>query len=138
MSVGSTCRPCVRTDVVAVRERFAQRCYALLLQVPSGRVTTYREIAHALGTRAYRAVGNAMHRNPYAPRIPCHRVVASDGTLGGFAFGSGEKRRRLAAEGVDVIDGHIAHFTRVLFTFPKQSDGTIGNNRDIRKFEISH
>jgi methylated-DNA-[protein]-cysteine S-methyltransferase len=49
---------------------FAEKAYDLLRGVPKGRVTTYKEIAHALGTRAYRGVGQAMRRNPYAPIVP--------------------------------------------------------------------
>jgi O6-methylguanine-DNA--protein-cysteine methyltransferase len=49
---------------------FADRAYELLRTVPKGRVTTYKEIAHALGTKAYRGVGQAMKRNPYAPEVP--------------------------------------------------------------------
>ncbi|OGG28228.1 hypothetical protein A3A64_00620 [Candidatus Gottesmanbacteria bacterium RIFCSPLOWO2_01_FULL_48_11] len=66
--------------------------YQLLRQVPPGRVTTYKALADALGTKAYRAIGQFMRTNPYAfeacpeprRRVPCHRVVASDGTIGGF------------------------------------------------------
>lgn len=49
---------------------FAAQAYDLLRQVPRGRVTTYKEIAHALGTKAYRGVGQAMKNNPYAPEVP--------------------------------------------------------------------
>jgi methylated-DNA-[protein]-cysteine S-methyltransferase len=49
---------------------FADRAYDLLRKVPKGRVTTYKEIAHALETRAYRSVGQAMRNNPYAPEVP--------------------------------------------------------------------
>ncbi len=49
---------------------FAEKAYELLRQVPKGRVTTYKEIAHALGTRSYRGVGQAMKNNPYAPEVP--------------------------------------------------------------------
>ncbi len=49
---------------------FADKAYDLLRKVPRGRVTTYREIAHALGSRAYRSVGQAMKNNPYAPEVP--------------------------------------------------------------------
>ena len=49
---------------------FADRAYDLLRKVPKGRVTTYKEIAHGLGTKAYRGVGQAMKRNPYAPEVP--------------------------------------------------------------------
>jgi methylated-DNA-[protein]-cysteine S-methyltransferase len=49
---------------------FAHKVYDLLRKVPKGRVTTYKEIAHALETRAYQGVGQAMRRNPYAPEVP--------------------------------------------------------------------
>ena len=49
---------------------FAEKAYDLLRKVPAGRVTTYKEIAHALGTKAYRGIGQAMKRNPYAPEVP--------------------------------------------------------------------
>jgi methylated-DNA-[protein]-cysteine S-methyltransferase len=49
---------------------FAEKAYDLLRKVPQGRVTTYKEIAQALGTKAYRGVGQAMKRNPYAPEVP--------------------------------------------------------------------
>ena len=49
---------------------FSDKVYDLLRKVPEGRVTTYKEIAHAMGTRAYRGVGQAMKRNPYAPEVP--------------------------------------------------------------------
>ena len=71
------------------KDGFAHRVYKKLLRVPKGKVTTYGTLAHAVGTRAYRAVGQVMNRNPYAPDVPCHRVISSNGTIGGFA--SGEK-----------------------------------------------
>jgi len=69
----------------------AKKTYALLKTVPRGRVTTYKALADALGTKAYRAIGQFMRTNPYAPRVPCHRVVASDGTIGGFMGRNSEK-----------------------------------------------
>lgn len=86
---------------------FSQRVWALTARVPPGRVTTYREIAKALDSKGYRAVGMAMHRNPHAPQVPCHRVVGSDGRLTGFASGVGRKRQMLAAEGVKVQHNRI-------------------------------
>jgi methylated-DNA-[protein]-cysteine S-methyltransferase len=49
---------------------FSEQIYALLRKVPKGRVTTYKELAHALGTRAYRGVGQVIKRNPHAPEVP--------------------------------------------------------------------
>ena len=86
---------------------FNQKVWALTARVPAGKVTTYGRIAEALGTKAYRAVGNALNRNPYAPAVPCHRVVGGNGSLTGFAGGLEKKRRLLAAEGVDCSGGKV-------------------------------
>ncbi len=67
-----------------VSKSFNQKIYSLLKKVPKGKVTTYKALAEALDTKAYRAVGQAMRCNPYAPKVPCHRVVSSDGRIGGF------------------------------------------------------
>jgi methylated-DNA-[protein]-cysteine S-methyltransferase len=94
---------------------FDERCYALLRQIPRGRVSSYREIAHALGSKAYRAVGNAMNHNPYDTDIyPCHRVVKSDGTIGGYAHGSEAKIKRLSEEGVIEKEGRVVDFEKLL------------------------
>lgn len=79
---------------------FFERVWALTSRIPAGRVSTYAQIAAALGSKAYRAVGMAMNRNPYAPRVPCHRVVGCDGRLVGYAGGLHKKRGLLADEGV--------------------------------------
>lgn len=96
---------------------FALRCYELLKQVPPGKVTTYGELAHALHTKAFRAVGQVLHRNPFAPQVPCHRVVSSDGSLGGFALGQKKKIELLKKEGVRVQDLKIENFEETLFRF---------------------
>ncbi len=79
---------------------FNERVWALTARIPQGQVVTYGDIARALGTRAYRAVGNALNRNPFAPQVPCHRVVGQDGGLTGFAGGLEKKRVLLESEGV--------------------------------------
>jgi len=87
---------------------FNEKCYAVLRKVPSGKVTTYGEIAKAVEVAGgARAVGNAMNKNPYAPAVPCHRCVKSDGGIGGFASGVREKIKMLKAEGVGVSGGKI-------------------------------
>lgn len=90
-----------------VREEmtFNEKVWALCAQVPAGRVTTYGVIARKLGTKAYRAVGNALNKNPYAPAVPCHRVIGSNGALTGFAAGLRKKQAMLAAEGVEIANG---------------------------------
>jgi len=86
---------------------FNEKCYKVLRKVPKGKVTTYGEIARALESKGYRAVGNAMNKNPYAPEVPCHRVVGSDGSMTGFASGIDKKVKILKAEGVEVENGKI-------------------------------
>jgi methylated-DNA-[protein]-cysteine S-methyltransferase len=86
---------------------FNEQVWAVCARVPKGKVTTYAAIARKLGTQAYRAVGNAMNKNPYAPKVPCHRVVGSDGSLTGFAAGVEKKKRLLKAEGVVFSNGKV-------------------------------
>jgi len=85
---------------------FRDRCYKILKQVPRGRITTYKAIANRIGSKAYRAVGTAMSKNPFKD-VPCHRVVNSDGRVGGFARGRKEKIRLLRKEGVKIMNGKI-------------------------------
>ena|SRR3989338_450646 len=100
---------------------FNEKIYSLLRKVPKGKVTTYKALAEALDTKAYRAVGQAMRCNPYAPKVPCHRVVASDGTIGGFS-GTKElhstelrkKIRMLRKEGVRVSGNKVVDFVKIV------------------------
>ena len=96
---------------------FDQRCYDLLLQIPKGKVTTYREIAHALGTKAYRAVGQAMNRNPNLVEVPCHRVVKSNGEVGAYVTGSCRKLELLRQEGVGVSEDGQVDLSKYLYVF---------------------
>ncbi len=91
-------------------QSFNERCYQLLQQVPAGRVTTYKALAEALGTKAYRAVGRAMNQNPNPIQVPCHRVVNADGHLGGYAFGIERKQQLLEAEGLEIRSGKVQDF----------------------------
>lgn len=80
---------------------FQQRVYEKTKQIPRGRVSTYQEIAKAVGRpRAYRAVGNALNKNPTPVEVPCHRVVRSDMQVGGFSRGTAAKGKLLMNEGV--------------------------------------
>ena len=101
---------------------FYQKVYELCRKVPKGRVTTYKILAEKRGTKAYRAVGAAMNRNPYGilncngkDMVPCHRVVASSGHLHGFAHGLKKKAELLAREGIKVVEKGIADFEQGLF-----------------------
>ncbi|KAI1389066.1 methylated-DNA--cysteine S-met [Hypoxylon trugodes] len=92
------------------RTPFEKKVWSLLCQIPRGSVSTYGLMSAHLGSSP-RAVGNALRRNPFAPEVPCHRVVATGGTLGGFKGkwpkdGEGitldEKRKLLRGEGVKI------------------------------------
>ena len=63
---------------------FQRRVYIALLDIPAGTTITYGELARRIGCRSAQAVGQALKRNPFAPEVPCHRVVAADGSLGGY------------------------------------------------------
>jgi methylated-DNA-[protein]-cysteine S-methyltransferase len=86
---------------------FNEKVWAITARIPKGKVTTYGAIAQHLGTRGYRAIGMAMHRNPYAPTVPCHRVVGSNGALTGFAQGLPRKRQLLHEEGVALNNDRV-------------------------------
>lgn len=90
------------------RTPFEKRVWSALCRIPEGHFTTYGLLSSHLGSSP-RAVGNALRRNPFAPQVPCHRVVATGGALGGFKGkwpkdGEGitldEKRKLLRAEGI--------------------------------------
>lgn len=97
---------------------FDQRCLALLMQIPKGKVSTYRELAHALGTIAYRAVGQAMNRNPHLIKVPCHRVIKSNGEIGGYALGTDKKRELLLKEGVQAEANGRIRLSKYLYLIP--------------------
>jgi O-6-methylguanine DNA methyltransferase len=79
---------------------FTQKVYAVVARIPRGKTMTYQEVARRAGSpRAYRAVGNIMNKNPDTKKVPCHRVVRSDGTPGGYAWGTKKKIALLRSEG---------------------------------------
>ena len=94
--------------------RFKEKVYNLCKKVPRGKVATYKSIAEALGTKAYQAVGNALSANPYAPKVPCHRVVNSDLSIGGYEGkkGSKEKAMLLKKEGVKIKNNKVKKIRR--------------------------
>lgn len=78
---------------------FAQAVYAVVSRIPKGQTRTYKEVARLAGSpRAYRAVGNILNKNR-SSKVPCHRVIRSDGGIGGFAWGSAKKKALLKKEG---------------------------------------
>ena len=98
---------------------FQQTVYDSISRVHRGRVTTYALLAQSIGCRSPRAVGQALRRNPFAPKVPCHRAIASDLTPGGFNGARAgteiaRKLRLLAAEGVVFRDGRLADPSRIV------------------------
>lgn len=88
-----------------MKKGFFEKVYQVTKRIPLGKVATYGQIAVMVGKPgAARAVGQALHKNPYAPVVPCHRVVASNGHLHGFAQGLTRKRAMLKKEGVKFKD----------------------------------
>jgi methylated-DNA-[protein]-cysteine S-methyltransferase len=88
--------------------RFQASVLRLVSRVPKGKVTTYKELARALGRpRAYRAVANVLAKNPHPVKIPCHRVVRSNGKIGGYRFGERKKAELLLMEGVMIKNGKV-------------------------------
>jgi methylated-DNA-[protein]-cysteine S-methyltransferase len=78
---------------------FSSKVYRAVSEIPESQVRTYKQIAEAIGApRAYRAVGNALNKNPFMGSVPCHRVIRSDGNIGGFVKGAHIKQRLLRQE----------------------------------------
>jgi methylated-DNA-[protein]-cysteine S-methyltransferase len=100
-----------------LKESFTAQCYALLKHIPKGRVTSYKEMAKALNTKAYRAVGSAMAKNKDLVTVSCHRVVRSDGKVGEYALGVEAKIALLEKEGVRIKENKVQDFEDILFKF---------------------
>jgi len=96
---------------------FNQKVWDMCREIPRGKVSTYKIVANKLKTKAYRAVGNALNKNPYAPKVPCHRVIASSGHLHGFAHGLKAKKKLLEIEGIKIKNYKVIELEKVLFRF---------------------
>lgn len=99
----------------------ASKIYELLEQIPIGKVSTYKQLGLALNSKAYRAIGQIVKRNPSLPKVPCHRIVKSDGSLGGYVLGQDKKTALLRKEGLEIVDDRIVDFKNKLFCFKKIS-----------------
>ena len=87
---------------------FQEKVYSVVKLIPRGQVLTYQEVAKLAGyPRAYRAVGNALHVNPDLKTIPCHRVICSNGQVGGYFYGTNKKTFLLKREGVVIKKGRV-------------------------------
>ena len=94
------------------------KVYRKLLQVPKGKVTSYGDLAKAVGLEnGQRAIGMIMKKNPFPVIVPCHRVVKSDGKIGGYVYGEKVKSQMLVKEGIKIKDGRIIDFDKEKFYF---------------------
>jgi methylated-DNA-[protein]-cysteine S-methyltransferase len=99
--------------------KFADRVYSLCKKIPKGKVSTYGTLAKALNSSP-RAVGQALRCNPYAPIVPCHRVVSANGSIGGFMGNTKGKsiQKKIAlleSEGIQIREGKIKNFKPQVF-----------------------
>ncbi len=95
-----------------------EKIYKKLLQVPKGQITTYGELAKAVGLKnGQRVVGKVMNKNPYPVIIPCHRVVMSTGKIGGYAFGKNIKTNMLNDEGIKIQNDKIVDLKNKIYRF---------------------
>jgi len=102
--------------LLSSKTEFEREVLIATFRIPRGRVSTYGRIAQKIGRpHAYRAVGNALHKNPLAPIVPCHRVVRSDGGFGGDRKGAEYRRRLLEEEGIPIENGRVKLGKEILF-----------------------
>jgi len=95
-----------------------QQVYKKLTEVPQGKVTTYGELAKAVGLKnGQRVIGQIMKKNPYPAIIPCHRVVNSNGKVGGYAYGGDVKTNMLQKEGIKIQNGKILDWHKKFYKF---------------------
>ena len=91
---------------------YQKKVLAGLSLIPTGEISTYGDLAAFTGNgKASRAVGGVMNINPFSPELPCHRVLSSDGGIGGFSSGTAKKRKMLAREGISFSKGKMNQFS---------------------------
>lgn len=107
-----------KKDVIkALKDKtpFERDVYVATFEIPKGKISTYKRIAEKVGKpKAYRAVANALHKNPLSPVVPCHRVVGSDGSFGGDKKGAEWRRTMVKNEGIPVEKGKVKINNKIL------------------------
>jgi len=97
---------------------FENKILALVKKIPKGKISTYKIIAIKLGNKNLaRAIGNALSKNPHLFKIPCHRIVKSNGELGGYKLGLAKKKKILQDEGIKVKGNKIVNFKSYIYKF---------------------
>jgi methylated-DNA-[protein]-cysteine S-methyltransferase len=98
------------------KTQFERDVLVVTFKIPKGKVSTYKRVAEKVGRpKSYRAVANALHKNPLWPVVPCHRVLCSDGSFGGPKKGAEDRRRSVAKEGVSIQNGKVKLTSETLF-----------------------
>jgi len=98
------------------KTKFEREVLVTTFKIPRGKVSTYKRIAEKVGKpRAYRAVANALHKNPLHPVVPCHRVVRSDGRFGGEKNAADSRRKLVEKEGVLIENDRVKISGEILF-----------------------
>jgi methylated-DNA-[protein]-cysteine S-methyltransferase len=106
-------------DVINALEhktQFEKDVLVATFRIQKGKITTYKRIAERIGRpKAYRAVANALHKNPLWPVVPCHRVICSDGSFGGPKRGAEDRRGMVAKEGVPIENDKVKINNEILY-----------------------
>jgi O-6-methylguanine DNA methyltransferase len=98
------------------KTEFEKEVLVATFKIPRGKISTYKRVAEKVGKpRAYRAVANALHKNPLHPIVPCHRVVRSDGRFGGEKSAAESRRNLVEKEGVPIENGRVKISGEILF-----------------------
>ena len=110
------------SDLIRSSQSIKDKVYDILLKIPAGKVTTYGDIAKAIGQpNSSRLIGQILHNNPTPVVVPCHRVVRSNGKIGGYAYGSRKKRNLLEEEGLKFCGSNstdLEEFQKHRITWP--------------------
>ncbi|MEK6936960.1 MAG: MGMT family protein [Nanoarchaeota archaeon] len=95
---------------------FNQKVCKLLLKIPKGKVSTYKDIAEKLNSKAYRAVGNALNKNKHPESYPCYKIINSNGKLGGYSKGLKLKIKKLKKDGIKIKNNKV-NLNKYLYKF---------------------
>ncbi len=103
-------------EVLKDKTQFERDVLVATFRIPKGKVSTYKRVAEKIGKpKSYRAVANALHKNPIWPVVPCHRVVCSDGSFGGPKKGAEGRRLEVAKEGIAIENGKVKLNNKILY-----------------------
>ena len=103
-------------EALKYQTQFERDVLVATFRIPKGKLSTYKRVAEKIGKpKSYRAVANALHKNPLWPVVPCHRVVCSDGSFGGPEKGAEGRRKTVAEEGVPIKNGKVKLSNNILY-----------------------